>query len=135
MTKIAAKPGYTPPTPPRTYDAEWIRRQLSQVAQAVMNPSGRTVTFSSSTADKTVRTTDNFGVILCDATGGAFAVTLLPVAQCQFFHVTIKRINAGGNAVTITGTVDATVNPTLAAQWSSLTIWGDGSAYYKMASV
>ncbi len=37
--------------------------------------------------------------------------------------ITIKRMNGGGNAVTVGGTVDGTLNRTLGAQYASMTVW------------
>lgn len=72
----------------------------------------------------------------CNATGGAFNVTL-PATTTPGVRFTIKKVDASANAVTIVATVDGTVNPTLAAQWSSITVVSTSTSgtWYKVASV
>lgn len=71
-------------------------------------------------------------LLLCDATAGAFAVTLLaaPVTgQCM----SIKKIDSSANAVTINGnakTIDGAASVTLPAQWNAITIVYNGTSWY-----
>lgn len=71
-----------------------------------------------------VKATDYF--ISADATGGAFTVTLPSITDSRGRELVIKRMNSGGNAVTIGGTVDGVVNPTLAAQYAYKRLFCDG---------
>jgi hypothetical protein len=70
--------------------------------------------------------------ILCDATNGAFTITLLaaPVTnQCMTF----KKIDATNNAITINGNgknIDGAASFTLTAQWNAITIVYNGTAWY-----
>ena len=71
-------------------------------------------------------------VILADATGGAFAVTLPPSnSETINRDVHIKRLNAGVNAVTITAagtdTIDGAATQVLAIQYTSLHMVADGA--------
>ena len=74
---------------------------------------------------------DNETVILANATGGAFSVTLPPsnpdtINRC----ITVKRLNAGVNAVTIaaqgTDLIDGAATQALALQYAALTVLSDG---------
>lgn len=125
---IAARSPYTPPELGQQYNRSEIRTALGNLSRSVPPQITREVT-----AATTIETSDD--LIVCDATGGAFSVTLLPADQVQFLKVTIKRINGGGNAVTVAGTVDATVNPSLGSQWASITVQSDGTRWLKLASV
>lgn len=71
-------------------------------------------------------------VVLADATGAAFAVLLPPSntetinRDCHF-----KRLNAGGNAVTVTAsgtdTIDGAATNVLGAQYANIHIISDGA--------
>lgn len=103
--------------------------ELANIQRRIAGVSNRTVTSST-----TVLASD--GLILCDTTSFAISVTWpLPYNQTEDWLVTIKRISAGGLAVTIVGTVDSVVNPVLNAQYKSITIWSSGDALHKVASV
>ena len=81
----------------------------------------------------TVTGSDYF--VLCDATGGAFTVTL-PAARTRInqLAVTIKKTDATANAVNIGTTggeaIDSIALQSLVAQNDSLTIMSDGSNYW-----
>ncbi len=128
MTLIAARPQYTAPGVPKAYDPIWLRVQLALIAQANKPTNGRTVV-----ASTTIAATDD--VIYADATAGPLTVTLLPANQAQFLTVTILKIDASANAVTLGGTVSGAANPTLATQYKSKTINSNGIAWYTIASV
>ncbi len=125
---IAARPQYTPPGVPKAYDPIWLRVQLASIAQANKPTNGRTVVSAT-----TIQATDD--VIYADATAGPFTVTLLPAAQAQFLTVTIIKIDASANAVTIGGTLSGALNPTLATQYKSKTVNTNGIAWFTIASV
>jgi hypothetical protein len=74
-------------------------------------------------------------VILADATGGAFSVTLPPAKDNPNRYLTIKRTNSGSNAVTVacsgSETIDGSSTFSLSTQWDSVTVWSDGGvAWY-----
>ena len=94
----------------------YLKKELANVQRGSARAMSRTVT-----AATTANTDD--GLILADATGGAFAVTLPAPATVPDMCVTIKRLNGGANAVTVGGTTDGTLNRTLAAQYASVTVW------------
>lgn len=127
---IQVRPTYSPPAAPIDYLPKWVRDQLAAIARVIVPPTVRTVR-----AATTVEGTDDGGTILCDATAGAFAVTFPPANQLQFLRVSVKKIDASANAVTLAATIDNSVSPTLAARWNAMTVTCDGSAYYKLASV
>lgn len=107
----------------------WLRTEFGNIQRRLQGVSSRTITRST-----TVLITD--GLILVDPTLRDIVVTWpTPINQTEDWIVVIKRITGGAKTVTIAGTVDGTVNPTLATQWASLTIWSTGSALYKIASV
>jgi Pectate lyase superfamily protein len=78
-------------------------------------------------------------VILCDASGGGFTVSLPPVVDMTGRFLMIKKIDGTGNAVTIDGnvseTIDGTTTISLAAANNAATIFCDGSAWYKTGAV
>lgn len=106
----------------------WLAVEFGNIGRRTAAASTRSVTTST-----TVLNTD--GMILCDTTAGAISVTWpTPLPATEDWVVTIFRVNAGANAVTIVGTVSGVVNPTLAAQYRSITIWSTGTTLNKIAS-
>jgi hypothetical protein len=77
-------------------------------------------------------------VILCDATGGAFTITLPAVAGVSgggyFKEFVIVKVDASANAITVDGngaeTIDGSATTTVVAQYDSLAIVGNGDAWY-----
>lgn len=128
MVMIPARVPYTPPELGTQYNRQEVRTQLGNIARSVPPQVTRAVT-----ADTTVAVTDD--LLVCDATGAAIAVTLPPPGQVQFLRVTVKRINSGAHAVTVVGTVDGTVDPSLGSQWAAITVQSDGTRWLKLASV
>lgn len=91
-------------------------------------PSGDTRTV---TTTAQVLATD--GVILANAASGGFAVTLPDVASVAKQTFFIKKIDATGNIVTVSGNganIDGSAQQTLDAQWESILVVSTGSAYY-----
>ena len=76
---------------------------------------------------------DSDYAILANSTGGAFTVTLpTPVGRTGRMFI-VKRINAGGNNVTVAtaaGNVDGAATSVLAAQWTTITVISDGSNWF-----
>ena len=73
-------------------------------------------------------------LMLCDATGGAITMTLPPAALVPGRIYVFKRINSGANAVVVDGyaaeTIDGAATYTLSAQWNSVTIMSNGTAWF-----
>jgi hypothetical protein len=78
--------------------------------------------------------------ILCDATGGAFSVTL-PTAAAAYntaeaagLIVHVKKIDSSANAVTVDGngseTIDGATTQVITSQWDSASIQSNGTAWY-----
>lgn len=109
----------------------WLATEFGNVQRGQSRASSRTVT-----AATTVRSSD--AVILANAAGAPFTVTLPAATSMLDNMVTVKKIDASANAVTLGGTVDGTLNPTLATRWSSMTVIALGTtasaAWYKVAS-
>lgn len=88
------------------------------------------------TADYTVTTADMGKTITVDATGGARTITLPTVASAgDGFTVTIKRIDATTNAVTIDGngaeTIDGALTLFLSTQYEAARLRSNGAAWYE----
>lgn len=124
-TPIAPRPVYTPPAKPTGTDP-WVRTQIARLAQSVSPMNTRTLV-----ADGMMQTTDD--LLLVDTTAGNVSVTLLPADQWQFVRVGIKNIGGAGHHVTLVGTVDGSVNPTLADKKASW-LQSDGTAIWLVAS-
>lgn len=73
-------------------------------------------------------------VVLGDATGGAFSLTLPPVAVAKGKKYHIKKTDASGNAVTVDGdgseTIDGATTKALSSQYASVTIVCDGTVWW-----
>jgi hypothetical protein len=73
-------------------------------------------------------------VLLGDATGAAFTVTLPPAAQYKGLQFIIKKVDASANAVTIDGagseTIDGAATLDLASQYDSATVISDGTGWH-----
>ncbi len=73
-------------------------------------------------------------VVLCNAASGAITVTLPTAVGNDGRHYHIKKIDSSGNAVTIDGdgseTIDGETTQVIAAQYNSINIVSDGSAWH-----
>jgi len=73
-------------------------------------------------------------LIIADATGGAITMTLPPAALVPGRIYVFKRINSGANAVIVdpsgAETIDGAATYTLSAQWNSVTIMSNGTAWF-----
>lgn len=118
MPTIARRP-YGARRQKAQYDAGALFTELLNIQQAIPVAKVRTVVGAA-----IVQATDD--TIAADAAGGAFAVTLPPADQLQFLKVTIKRINSGANAVTVSGTIDGGSSVSLSAQWKAVTLQSNG---------
>lgn len=113
---------------PEDYRAGWLRTQLSYIARALWTPVSRTVVGA-----VTVDGADC--IILADATAAPFTVAFPPAVQMQFAYITVKKIDASANAVTLGATIDGAANPTLATQYKSKLVFSDGISWYTLATV
>ena len=70
-------------------------------------------------------------VAACDASGGAFTLTLPTAASKEGYVYHIKKTDASANAVTVDGngdeTIDGAATRDVTAQWECLTIVSDGT--------
>jgi pectate lyase len=84
------------------------------------------------TANYTAALTET--VILCDATSGAITITLPPVAGVTDQVYIVKKIDSGGNTVTIDGnsseTIDGATTKVISSQWAVYRIITDGTAWF-----
>ncbi len=74
--------------------------------------------------------------ILCDATGGAFTISLPAAADYQGKQFVIVKTDSSGNAITIDPNASETINgsstASLASQFDALTVESDGSNWLKV---
>lgn len=72
--------------------------------------------------------------VICNATGGAFTITLPTAASHTGRIYYIKKIDSSANAVTVDGdsseTIDDSTTAVLTAQYESITIQSDGSEWW-----
>jgi len=72
--------------------------------------------------------------VLADSTTVAVTVTLPDPARAEGVRLTVKRVNAGANAVTLsqnaTETIDGASTVTLAAQWDARSVVSDGVDWF-----
>lgn len=70
-----------------------------------------------------------------DATAGAFAVTLPLALNLQGRQILIKKVDASGNAVTVTAagadTIEGVGTVVLAAQWAKTLLISNGNATWE----
>ena len=73
-------------------------------------------------------------MLLCDATGAAFTVTLPAAATVSGASISVKKTDSSGNAVTIDGngaeTIDGATTLALSTQYEAVTLWSDGSNWW-----
>lgn len=133
-TPIFARGSYVQPRPvPFSYDATYFGVELANIARALPPSTVRTFVATSTNFTDIPRATDK--IILYDATAHAITVQLPQPDQCQRLEITCKKIDASANAITLVGTLDGAVNPTLPTRYKSKTIVSDGSTYYVLTTV
>jgi hypothetical protein len=73
-------------------------------------------------------------VLLCDASGGAFTVTLPAAATVSGSSISVKKSDASANAVTVDGnaaeTIDGAATLALSTQYEAVTLWSDGTNWW-----
>lgn len=88
------------------------------------------------TANKTAAYTAtlNDSLITCDATSGAFTITLPTAASAAGFQFTIKKVDASANAVTIDGngseTIDGELTIPLIYRYEAVTVQSNGTSWF-----
>ena len=91
---------------------------------------------ASSTIDPKINAPD---VLLVSAASGAVTVTLPAVGASEGLVMTIKKIDASANAVTIDGagaeTIDGAATKSLASQYKAYTVMSDGTEWRIIAAV
>lgn len=97
-------------------------------------PGGVEVAVNRVSANYTMDGPANDRVILADAGAGAVTVTLIAAAGNEGRVVTIKKVDASANAVTIDGsgteTIDGAATQVLSAQYEDITVVCDGTAWF-----
>jgi hypothetical protein len=77
-------------------------------------------------------------IVICDASSGAFTISLPSAAGIAGRQYTIKKVDSSPNAVTIvphgTETIDGASSYVLSAQWKYVTIVSDGSNWLIIAN-
>lgn len=108
----------------------YLSTELLLVQRAIPVANSRTVT-----AAYAVIPTDD--LILANATSGTFAVTLPDPTRVANLKITIKKIDASVNAVTITVTGGTTIDggaSSLTAQWNVKQYQSDGVLWYILSA-
>jgi len=133
-TTAAIKPGRY------LYDVEITQTSTGKVTRVVegqidFNAGSSSNLFSTQiftvNAAYTLKVTDN--TVLCNCVSNAISITLPAAAAVPNKIFTIKKIDASANVVTIVGTVDATVNPTIPAQWQTVKVQSNGVNWYNIS--
>lgn len=105
-----------------------LDKEGQKLEQAIPPCRGRTVTAST-------EATASDHVILCNPASGAIVVDFPLADQAQYMEICIKQVVSNANTVTLSGTFDTVVNPTLGGINRALTVWSDGIAWYVIAKV
>jgi hypothetical protein len=74
--------------------------------------------------------TANDHTVWADGTGGAFPIILPTASGATGREYCIKRISAGANNITVSGTIDGVVNKVLTAQYQSVRVKSNGTSWY-----
>jgi hypothetical protein len=112
-----------------------LQYDLTNTRWQLLNPASTVETVSNKTAAYTALTSDS--VLTCDATSAAFTVTLYTAVGNSGKKLTIKKIDASTNAVTIdansTETIDGALTLRLSTQYESVTIQSNGTNWIVLA--
>lgn len=133
MSVILVNPPYQKRPAPRDYDTGYFNLEFANVQRGIPSQKVRTFTATATAFTDVPDSTDH--VILYDSTAHAITVNFPQPAQAKGLDLTVKRINAGANLVTLVCTSDGVANRTLAAQYKSFRLVCDGITYYILAQV
>ncbi len=90
--------------------------------------------FNTVTKTGTYTPTINDHLVLCDTTGGSFAITLPPAGTVTGLILHIKKIDLNGNTVTIDGdgseTIDKGLTAIITTQFEVVSIQSDGTEWW-----
>jgi hypothetical protein len=88
------------------------------------------------TANYTLTNADN--IVICDASAGAFTISLPSAVGIAGRMYTIKKVDSSPNAVTVAPppgqTIDGAASYVLSAQWKYVTVVSDGSNWFIIAN-
>ena len=118
------------PTDPALLPA-WLSQELQTIQAAVRPPSSMTVTSA-------ITVSPLYRFLECDTTNGGFTVTLPDATRVHDMEISLKKVDATANVVTIAtlgGLIDGAATATIPAQWGSKTLYSDGDNWYIIASV
>tara|TARA_R110000751_G_scaffold112189_4_gene211035 strand:+ start:6793 stop:7281 length:489 start_codon:yes stop_codon:yes gene_type:complete len=92
------------------------------------------VTMLTKTANYTITETGSDIQVLCDASGGAFSITLKAASGLAGFVVKVKKTDSSANAVTADGsgseTIDGATTQAISARYTSLSMVCDGTNWH-----
>ena len=126
---------YTHRNPPTQYDPSWTASEFGNIERALKKVATQqvlTIVHGTNPNPTIPDTLDGF--ITVDATSGGHTVSLPTPSTCTGVTYVVKKIDTSANAVTVHATIDGTLNYSLAAQNNSVTVYSDGSNYWKIAS-
>lgn len=120
------------PVPPdATALPGWLSQELQTIQAAIRPPTSLNVT-----ADFLASPIYRF--LECDTSNGSFTVTLPDASRVHDMEITLKKVDAAANTVTIVtlgGLIDGATSTTLANRWGSKTLYSDGDNWYIIAVV
>lgn len=92
----------------------------------------------SATKTTTATLTISERTVPCDATAGAFTVSLPAASTCAGLEYVVKKIDSSGNAITIDGsgseTIDGATTYSLASQYKYVIIHSNGTGWWVVGS-
>lgn len=130
MAITSARPLYSKRDIPPAYDRAWLSTEFGNIQRAILPPTIRLIKTSG-----TVKPTARDNLLLINATAGPVTVDLEQPARVHGLVLTIKKIDASANAITILGTVDGVVNPTITAQYAGMQIIADETGWWNIGTI
>lgn len=124
MTQQFLSAAYSRRPAPKQYDPSFLNVELARIARSMPSYVIRSVT-----ANTTLQVND--GMIVGNANGGAFTITLPDPSKGSGQPVTIKKTDSSVNKITIGGTVDGVANRTLDLPNDSIILQSDGASWFR----
>jgi hypothetical protein len=116
------------------FSADWDGAAITNLVDRRVKAERLRLNAATATADYQASSCDE--VVLADATAASLTVTLPYAADCRACVLTVKKTDAGANAVTVAAksgeTVDGSASVTLAAQYDAVRLYCDGAAWWKI---